>query len=579
MPTPTETSILHYLRGPRPLQEGSLVYEPSDGTYYVLQAGFSIPPIPADWVPLSTGGTGDVVGPGASTDNAIVRWDGITGTVIQNSTVIIDDSGNITAIGNLSLTGFEDFAAESAPSVAPSGHARFYFDSGSNTLKLSENGGAYTNVLGSGGDVVGPSSATDNAICRFDSTTGKLIQNSLVIISDTGDVSGVVNLSITGFEDWTEEAAPSLSASGHGRIYVDSTSHTFKVSENGGAYVSLVTDTSNFVVGPVSSTDNAVCRFDSTTGKLIQNSVVIIGDTGVVTGVTDFNLTGFEDFTEEAAPSVSASGHSRLYADSSSHTLKLSQNGAAYVNVITDTSGFVTGPGSATDTAFARYNGTTGKIIENSGVLCDGSNNVSGIGSLSIATFEDWTESAAPSASASGHGRMYIDSTSHVFRLSENAGSYFTIGDVRGPSSATDNAVARFDATTGKLIQNSGITIDDSNNLAGIGSLSITSLTITGSLTLPYTANGAGNYNILTTDFWIGKTGITGGGDTLTLPAASGNTGKAFVIHDESGTAATNNITINVASSGTIDGQSSIIITANNGTLRVFCNGSSYDSW
>ena len=42
-----------------------------------------------------------------------------------------------------------------------------------------------------GGDVVGPSSATDNAVARFDTTTGKLIQNSLVIIGDTGSVTGV----------------------------------------------------------------------------------------------------------------------------------------------------------------------------------------------------------------------------------------------------------------------------------------------------------------------------------------------------------------------------------------------------
>jgi len=42
-----------------------------------------------------------------------------------------------------------------------------------------------------GGDVVGPASATDNAIARYDTTTGKLIQNSLVIIDDTGSVTGV----------------------------------------------------------------------------------------------------------------------------------------------------------------------------------------------------------------------------------------------------------------------------------------------------------------------------------------------------------------------------------------------------
>lgn len=41
------------------------------------------------------------------------------------------------------------------------------------------------------GDVVGPASATDNAIVRFDGTTGKLVQNSAVTVADTsGDITG-----------------------------------------------------------------------------------------------------------------------------------------------------------------------------------------------------------------------------------------------------------------------------------------------------------------------------------------------------------------------------------------------------
>ena len=47
-------------------------------------------------------------------------------------------------------------------------------------------------------------------------------------------------------------------------------------------------------------------------------------------------------------------------------------------------------------------------------------------------------------------------------------------GDVYGPASATDNAVARFDLTTGKLIQNSGVIIDDSNNITGVAALTTT---------------------------------------------------------------------------------------------------------
>jgi hypothetical protein len=41
------------------------------------------------------------------------------------------------------------------------------------------------------GDVVGPASATDNAVARYDTTSGKLLQDCLVLISDTGAVTGV----------------------------------------------------------------------------------------------------------------------------------------------------------------------------------------------------------------------------------------------------------------------------------------------------------------------------------------------------------------------------------------------------
>ena len=52
---------------------------------------------------------------------------------------------------------------------------------------------------GSSGDVMGPTSSTDNAIARFDGTTGKLVQNSVVTIADTtGNMAGVGTLTATG---------------------------------------------------------------------------------------------------------------------------------------------------------------------------------------------------------------------------------------------------------------------------------------------------------------------------------------------------------------------------------------------
>lgn len=44
--------------------------------------------------------------------------------------------------------------------------------------------------------------------------------------------------------------------------------------------------------GPTSSTDNAVVRWDGTSGATTQNSVVIVNDSGAVTGVTTLNTSG-----------------------------------------------------------------------------------------------------------------------------------------------------------------------------------------------------------------------------------------------------------------------------------------------
>ena len=63
-----------------------------------------------------------------------------------------------------------------------------------------------------------------------------------------------------------------------------------------------------------------------------------------------------------------------------------------------------------------------------------------------------------------------IDGSSGQFLTTNGTGalSWSTpvgAGDVTGPASSTDNAITRFDGTTGKVIQNSGVIIDDSNNV------------------------------------------------------------------------------------------------------------------
>jgi hypothetical protein len=60
--------------------------------------------------------------------------------------------------------------------------------------------------------VVGPASATDNAIARFDTTTGKLIQNSVVTVSDTGAIAGATTITDLDYLDFDTTYATTLGA-------------------------------------------------------------------------------------------------------------------------------------------------------------------------------------------------------------------------------------------------------------------------------------------------------------------------------------------------------------------------------
>ncbi len=64
----------------------------------------------------SGAGTGDVVGPGSATDNAVARFDG-AGTLLQNSGIIVDDSDNVTGINDATVSGQLGVGASSTNNV------------------------------------------------------------------------------------------------------------------------------------------------------------------------------------------------------------------------------------------------------------------------------------------------------------------------------------------------------------------------------------------------------------------------------------------------------------------------------
>jgi len=92
------------------------------------------------------------------------------------------------------------------------------------------------------------------------------------------------------------------------------------------------------VVGPASSTDNAVARFDSTTGKLLQNSVVTIGDTGATTGITTLAAS-----TSVTTPIIQATNSAGLSLKNSAGTTQISMGAGggdnASINVSTNING------------------------------------------------------------------------------------------------------------------------------------------------------------------------------------------------------------------------------------------------
>ena len=93
--------------------------------------------------------------------------------------------------------------------------------------------------------------------------------------------------------------------------------------KNNSAVVTLLassTGASGDVVGPASSTDNALARFDLATGKLIQNSVGLLSDAGILTGLTGVTSSGPITLSSLTSGRVTYAGTAGLLQDSANLT-------------------------------------------------------------------------------------------------------------------------------------------------------------------------------------------------------------------------------------------------------------------
>jgi hypothetical protein len=152
-----------------------------------------------------------------------------------------------------------------------------------NANNVNITGGTITGVSGLG-DVVGPASATDNAISRFDGTTGKLIQNSLATVSDTGAISAPVDASISGLTVGKGAGAVASNTAVGFQSLQSNTSGAFNTSVG---YNSSVYNTS----GVYNTANGYVALFSNSTGN--SNSAFGFGSLYSNTTATGNTAVGY----------------------------------------------------------------------------------------------------------------------------------------------------------------------------------------------------------------------------------------------------------------------------------------------
>jgi hypothetical protein len=161
------------------------------------------------------------------TDWQVGDWAIFNGSVWQK----VDNTDAVTSVngqvGTVVLTTTN--IAEGTNEYFTTARARTSVSAGTG-ISYNNTTGVITNSSPSlGGDVVGPASATDNAVARYDSTTGKLLQNSVVTVGDTGAVSGVTTLAAS-----TSVTTPIVQATNSGGLALKNSAGTTQMSVGAG---------------------------------------------------------------------------------------------------------------------------------------------------------------------------------------------------------------------------------------------------------------------------------------------------------------------------------------------------------
>ena len=244
-------------------------------------------------------GTGDVVGPASAIDNSVPLFDTTTGKLLKDG-VALGTSGQVLTSGGPGVPpSFEDGGGGGGFADAPDAALFTERADHVNTPAAGfgefwlKNTAVQSPMFTSEADVDHflvrclIAEPVNNEVVTFDGTGGRTQ-------STTGTTLGQNSELIMGGSDanisMTEKTTEAGDGAGTGVFWVkdDIPSKPFFTDDDGTDFDLTIGGGSGDVVGPGPSvTDDAVVRFDGTGGLTIQESPVIIGDTGNVTGVLD----------------------------------------------------------------------------------------------------------------------------------------------------------------------------------------------------------------------------------------------------------------------------------------------------
>lgn len=391
---------------------GSIVHE-SDKIYRSLNTHtssvFAIDFANADWIELSDDLNRELNG--TVVDNSIAIWDGTTGDNVQNSLVGISDGGEI--ISNVGGTQANaDLNSSLVIEMSDATNAKLKYDSATaSKFSIGEVGSEKEIATISDVQVLtnkeyGNSAAIDsNLILDMVSTVkasrpcnqmteaqrdlltaviGSCIYNSdqkkLNIYDGTTWVSAG-----GGLDPWATSFDYKINDTVHenNKIYKSLTVHSstvFATDLANGDWVEMSDDLNREIDGTV--VDNAVTRWDGTTGDNVENSLVIIDDLGNMTGINDLTIGGsligsggfsgdILDLAQVATPINPTVGRDKLYFKSDDKLYKL------------DSAGLEQEVGSsvsfANDNRLLRSDTVGAASIQESGISIDDLNNMSGV--------------------------------------------------------------------------------------------------------------------------------------------------------------------------------------------------------